>query len=380
MKTIVILSSEPWGKVMLSKMHFAHELSEQNNRVFFIQPPRKLVEKKDGFKPIKINGEKHLNLIQVPEHPLRVFGREKFYPLYYRLEKKIIKAIKEITGNIDELWNFNPHFITDSNLFEAKKNLLFLYDLYRGKNIIKAASCADGIVSVAQNILNTIQAAQKPTLLLNHGLSGSFEKFAIKNVGGHKQGKRVQIGYVGNLLRGAIDFDAFRQIISKHPNIDFHIWGPSGLKENNVSGADISSEAKEFSDFLHQSGNVTLHGVMVPDDLAREIQSMDGFLFLYDRNKDMNQASNSHKLIEYLSTGKPVFSLFVSSYKGKDLLVMQDEEDTTGFPDFFSTKVGNISAFTEPAMVSRRINFALENTYNKQISRIRQFNDSLLNE
>lgn len=366
--------------MMLSKMHFAHELSEQNNRVFFIQPPRKQVEKKDGFKPIKINGEKHLNLIQVPEHSLRVFGREKFYPLYYWLEKKIVKAIKRITGEIDELWNFNPHFITDSNLFGAKKNLLFLYDLYCGNNIMKAACCSDGIVSVAQNILDTVREAQKPTLLLNHGLSASFEKFARVNEGLQPPRERVQIGYVGNLLRGAIDFTAFMNIVSTHPEVHFNLWGPSGLKENNVSGTEISPEAKQFSDFLHQSGNVTLHGVLTPDELAREIQNMDGFLFLYDRKKDMNQASNSHKLIEYLSTGKPVFSLFVSSYKGKDLLVMQDEEDTTGFPDFFSTKVGNISAFTEPAMVSRRINFALENTYNKQISRIRQFNDSLLNE
>lgn len=375
MKTVVILSSEPWGKMMLSKMHFAHELSEQGYKVFFVDPPRKQ-NGKNVCDAIPLTGEKSLTVINVKENPLRVVAREKFNPLYKQLEKHFVSKILEITGPIDTLWNFNPHFITDSRLFQARKNLLFLYDRYSGKNIARAADQADAIISVAQNILDTVTDIGKPKLLINHGLASDFETIAKEPTLLINSGTRIKIGYVGNLLRSAIDHTAFKSIIQEHPEIEFHIWGPSGMDENNVSGSEIPMRVKKFTDFLAGSQNVKLHGVKVPYELAREIQNVDGFLFLYDRQKDMNHASNSHKLIEYLSTGKPVFSLFVSSYKNSNLLVMQNESDSTDFPTFFSREVKKISQHSTPEIYSKRINFALGNTYKNQILRIQQFINS----
>ncbi|MCO6498734.1 MAG: hypothetical protein J5I50_13870 [Chitinophagaceae bacterium] len=369
MKTIVILSSEPWGKMMLSKMHFAIELARMGNKVFFVNPPRSgnqtaccVSENPEGYPSITI--------IHVKENPRRIVYREKFFSLFRIIENKYVRSVKKITGEVDELWCFNPQFIVNTGKFGAGTNLLFMYDFYRGKYLKKTASQSDAIISVAQNILDYFQDVDKPRLLLNHGLAPAFQQMAGES--GEKTDDRIKIGYVGNLLRNAMDIGAFREIISSHPEIDFHIWGPAGLDENNVSGRDIPAETSDFIQFLGQQKNVVLHGVKTPEILAGEIQQADAFLFIYSAKKDINGASNSHKLMEYLSTGKTVFSTYVSHYDGTDLLVM-DCKEGNNFPAFFDTEIKRLDEFNAPDRQKIRRSFALSNSYEQQIKKIYEF-------
>ena len=100
---------------------------------------------------------------------------------------------------------------------------------------------------------------------------------------------------------------------------------------------------------------------------------MDAFLFIYSPVKEMNGASNAHKLLEYISTGKVVISTHVSTYAGMDLLLMSGPADEHALPGMFARAVGELSVHNSVERQVSRIRYALDNTYARQIDRVQQF-------
>src|ERR1700760_691648 len=96
-KTIVILSTEPWGKMLLSKMHYAIELAALGNKVWFVNPPRE-------------NDHQHLvapsarqvegvSIIDVKPVKSALFLRHKLFFLYKKwVTGRYIKAIRQLVG------------------------------------------------------------------------------------------------------------------------------------------------------------------------------------------------------------------------------------------------------------------------------------------
>ena len=376
-RTIVILSPEPWGKMMLSKMHYAMELVKKGHKVFFVNPPRQLkgkglavlAEEREGGDLVIID----TNIISGS-----LFLRHKLFFLYSLLNRRYIKAIKKITGtDIYQVWSFNPNVYTDLRSFRSEKAILLLYDLYGGKHIWKAAGTADALISVSQVILDHYEKTPLPKLLVQHGLGRSFADKALER---RRQGafegpkeKKIRVGYTGNLLREGMNTDIARDIIQRHPDIEFHFWGPSSLKDNNVNAAnmEIKPDLAAFIGFLEQQKNVFLHGVVEQKELAESLFEMDAFLFLYSPRKEVNGASNAHKLLEYISTGKTVVSTFVSNYAGTGLLVMSDSEND--LPAVFDTVIRDLPFYNSPERQTERMDFALDNVYPRQVERILNF-------
>jgi hypothetical protein len=377
-KNIVILSTEPWGKMLLSKMHYAIELAEKGNRVFFVNPPAEgngqLVSRGESFQDGK------LTLINTRMIKGALFFRHKFFPVYKMLTRRYVNGIRNIVGaNIDEVWSFNPHVYIDLRAFKANKSILLIYDFYKGDHIFKAAESADGIVTISSLILDYYKRASPAKLLLQHGLGKHFEARSLDKIE-KKEFKPqlnggIKVGYVGNLLRVGMNTEIARQIIVKHPEIEFHFWGPSSLKDNNVNGtgATVPEDLVTFIKFLEEKKNVFLHGVANQEVLSKGLSEMDAFLFLYSPKTEMNSASNAHKLLEYLSTGKVTVSTHVSNYAGTDLLVMCEKEDEEKLPTLFDKVVEDLSLYNGEEQQRRRIDFALDNTYSRQIERISQF-------
>jgi hypothetical protein len=94
------------------------------------------------------------------------------------------------------------------------------------------------------------------------------------------------------------------------------------------------------------------------------------FIVLINNENDFNKGSNSHKIIEYLSTGKVVISSHISSYEKTDLIEMVDEFTNEKFPDLFKKIISNLTYYNSPEQQKKRIEYALDNTYKKQIERI----------
>lgn len=360
MKTIVILSPDAWGIMKVSKMHFAIELANRGHKVFFVNPPRSLA---DGQRCLaeRVPGTGQLSVIHLNDNRFRISLREKLLPLYKIVESGFIRCVKKISGPIDELWNFNPHVFINPNKFYSKRNLLFVYDRFTGRGIHHAAQNSDMIFSVAENILRQFEHVPKKKVLLNHALAPAFVMRNGYQVTGGTNLK-TKVGYVGNLFRQGIDKKVFLKIIEDHPDMEFHIWGPSSFEKNNLSSHDAPVGTKVFIESLNQQSHVMMHGIVPVEQLAEEIQAMDAFLFVYNPATDINQASNAHKLMEYLSTGKAVIAMHVSRFAENNLLVM-DKADGGNFPRFFSEAVNNLDIHNASAEQDRRRNFALSNTY-----------------
>jgi hypothetical protein len=75
--------------------------------------------------------------------------------------------------------------------------------------------------------------------------------------------------------------------------------------------------------------------------------------------------------MEYLSTGKPVITQPVSSYRDTDLLYMMPDarED---FAAFFQTVISGLKSGEEPSLARKRMEYALENSYEAQLVRIEE--------
>src|ERR1700677_342777 len=135
-RTIVILSTEPWGKMLLSKMHFAQELVGRGNRVFFVNPPRPLQGRRLAAMGEEMENGR-LTLIHTNTVRGSLFLRHKLFFLYHRLNGRYIRAIRKlVAGKIDEVWSFNPNQYVDLSPFYAERSILLLYDFYRGDHIV----------------------------------------------------------------------------------------------------------------------------------------------------------------------------------------------------------------------------------------------------
>lgn len=355
-------------------MHFAIEMADQGNRVFFVDPPRDNDDKSSVFTATAENYAS-IQVIKLKPLPLSLFLRHKLPFIYNMLVERYIKKIKNITGPVDEVWNFNPHVFINMKVFAAKKNILLLYDFYKGDHIRKSAATANIMVSPSQLILDHYRDCNIPQLLVQHGLNKAMARAAMARLQNNREDpggtKLIKVGYTGNLLRAAIDTETAEKIISGHPGIEFHFWGPYSVAENNVTDKTTAIPAllQNFIEFLKQRPNVFLHGVKQQQELAEEIFKMDAFLFLYSAATDMNAASNSHKLLEYLSTGKTVIGNYVSNYAGTQLMEMCREQDQ--LPALFAEVIHQLEHYNSSKKQEERILFALDNTYAKQVERIK---------
>jgi hypothetical protein len=365
--------------MLVSKMHYAIALAQKGNSVFFVNPPRKLdgqalatiAEKREGG---------NITVIDIGEMTGGLFLRHKLPFLYPMVTGRYARAIKRITGpQIDQVWCFNPNLFIDLRVFGAGASILLLYDFYRGSHIFKAARSADALVSISQVIMEFYAATPPPKLLLQHGLGSAFAVRAQERLAAGKlaprSGAKVKIGYVGNLLRTGMNTAIARSVIEAHPDAEFHFWGPYSLSGNNVTppDAEIPADLLDLVEFLKGRDNVFLHGVADQETLAGGLFGMDLFLFMYSPKKEMNSASNAHKLLEYLSTGKVVVSTHVSNYAGTGLLCMCEKDREEDLPGIFDKVLGDLSTYNSLDEQRRRIIFALDNTYARQTDRILEF-------
>jgi len=358
-------------------MHFAIQLAKQGNNVYFVNTPTDI----NTYRKINVDNNPLICITVIDLKKIRwnLFFRHKLFNLYKQLSKRYVKIIQQIIGGkINEVWCFDPHVYVDLKLFNSDKTILMLYDFYKGQHVFKAAKSADAIISISQLILDYYQNTFAPKLLLQHGLGEQFTHIAIKNFKDLDKNifyrDKIRIGYMGNLLR-AINVNLAKEIIEQHTDKEFHFWGPYSLTDNNVTSKNIIIE-KEFTyfiEFLKNQKNVFLHGIKEQKILAIELNKMDAFLFLYSANSDMNQASNSHKILEYLSTGKVTVSTYVSNYTKSNLLVMSKPNRDKDLPELFHKVINNLPFYNSANERKKRILFALDNTYVRQIEKIRNF-------
>ena len=362
-KTVLIISPQPWDHIQISKHHYALELAQSGNNVFFLGPPKKNDDHARGWISIRKSKE-HDNVRIIdyrPYFPMRVrFHLRLLYRLFMYMQiKLLLKAIKE---SIDVVWSFEFNLYPDLSAFAASRVIFHPVDPLTNAYQVEVAKDADIIISVSQKILNNFDSADysgKEKLLVNHGVAKEFVQLASTDEG-CRANDVLKVGYVGNLDRKIIDWGTIKNIVVELPRVEFHFWGPYSVSNKNV-------------EVINRYGNVVLHGQTPKKSLAIEMSKIDCFILLYLEDFSESDLSNSHKILEYFSTGSVVFSVPIEEYREQERLMVITRSVTE--PDKtldFKKCIARITELNRESLVRSRKALALSNSYTVQVGKIDQ--------
>ena len=162
-KVILIISPERWGKVYVSKHHYALALAKRGNTVFFLNPP-------DLLKSLKID-------ITIIDNNLKTIDYKPFFrgsnrlPIVFRkIFHKVLanKIINSIDLSIDIVWSFDPSSFQYLNAFGAQLNIFHPVDVHRPRFERAIAKHVDLILSTSDRILDRYKKVNKPKFKINH--------------------------------------------------------------------------------------------------------------------------------------------------------------------------------------------------------------------
>jgi glycosyltransferase involved in cell wall biosynthesis len=356
-RTVIILSPQPWSHLSISKHHYAMELAKKNT-VFFICPPRHRLASKSTIKQVNDGLFVIDYSVNVPE--LFKFKWSNFY--HAAVRKALGRVAAKYFKHADYSFDFGCYQLFPSNdflpssfriFFPVDDSPLITGDL-RGCRIA---------FTVSKEI--QLKFHEGYCHFINHGLSDIFvtqAKQEIENRQGWVPSGKVKVGYAGNLFLRFIDFEMFERLIKENPEVEFHFFG-----DHEIPVGD--SMALRWKSFLTSSHNCVFHGWVSSGDLVNLYRGMDLFLLCYKPDHVNYHGENSHKILEYLSTGKVVVSSVITIYKGTGLLEMP-EMGNDELTKIFKHVVNDIAAFNSVERAEFRRRFALENSYKNQLERI----------
>lgn len=368
-KTILILSPQAWGQMYISKHHYAIELAKRGNKVFYLNPPG---EGHIDNKPVSVTSLPFAAGLHLVTHKLYFPYNLKFHAqqLFHWLMKKQVRKIHKAIGNtIDIIWSFDLNNMYQLDEIGKKSIKLFHpVDEPLNETAILAGNGADILFSVTREILHKYEHLKRPMHFINHGVADIF--LSSRNTFNETRNP-VRVGFSGNLLRKDLDRDILLKIVHENPDVIFEFWGSYSSKQSNIGGTN-DIQTLNFIASLRAFSNVILHGSVATDQLAKAIHNMDAFLICYDVKKDQSKGTNYHKIMEYLSTGKVIISNNVTTYyEQPDLIRMvYSRESNSELPGLFSNTMKNLHQHNSPELQRHRTEFAINNTYSKQLDRI----------
>lgn len=369
--TILVISPQSWGHMLISKHHFALELAGRGNQVYFLNPPNNNNWSLASYrKRILVNQPDLKNSLFLIDQIFYFPYLLKFHsrPLYNFLISRQIRAILRIIGKpIDIIWSFDIGNLFPLNLFP--NNIFKIFhpvDEPGDKHAISGANGADIIFSVTKEILDKYSGLSTPRHFINHGLANEFivEQPPVTN-------DRIQVGNSGNLLRPDLDREILLKIVKENPSVDFHFFGSYQFEQSNLSGA-ASDQTVNFISHLKSADNVTLHGVVRTASLASMLNNMDMLLICYDIEKDQSKGTNYHKVMEYLSTGKVIVSNNISTYSDREDLVRMPAKriNNEELPFLFRDTLMKIDKYNSIELRNKRREYARQNLYANQVDLI----------
>jgi glycosyltransferase involved in cell wall biosynthesis len=335
----------------VSKHHYALAFSILGYNVSFLNPPGRINQ---------LSIEEGVSIIDYKQ-PFRGTNR---------LPKVLRDAINTYSAerinriaNIHE-WDliitFDAFRFQNPSLLHAKKTIFFPVDTHKSNIDLTLAENVDLVLTISENFIPKYRTHNKHPVLFNHGLADHFKDYGFRN---WAPKEKIEVLYVGNLLKKEIDWIALNRILEENTSVKFVFVGPN--KTSNLGTVDRSLDISKLESY----DNVELVGEVQSSVIPDYIDKADLFLICYDANKYEHEVSNTHKVLEYLSSGKVVVANYTASYRDKPgLIEMADNQEE--LPRLFKQVVENLQKYNSPKLQTKRRQFALENTYRKHISKI----------
>lgn len=375
-KKIVIISTESWGKVFTSKLHYANYLAK-NNTVFFIEPVTTPWRIKNIFKiPISIKCPSNNLFIVNYGNPLpRLNKLPKFLQSFFF--KKLIKILSgslEINSQIDIVWSFDPRRFFRLNDWKSVTTIAHWVEIYDNPVFDGSAPykkdqilSADIVLAVSEKIVSQINQIRRDSVYyIQHG--SDLESFTLadkKNVSLPSNNGKLKAGLTGN-FQISIDFDETIKIFSTFKEIDFYLIGP--YTQENLGKIDTEI-INPYIKKLRELPNVFLLGSINSNELMNYLLNFDINIVPYSKHQ-IYRHINPHKIMGYLYAGGIIVTNYIDEYKDKTDLLLMDTDGNKNLFELFYIAVENIKDFNSNSNVEKRKKYAIDNSYMKQISRV----------
>jgi len=346
-KKILVISPEPWQHIFISKHHYAINLAKDDNVVFFLNPPsdKNLCSHTD-----------YANVFTIDYKPL-VRGLNGLpLPFARFLSAFDIKNIFSLAKTkFDVVWSFDPYRFQFLDQFKVRIKIYFAADWHASrKNEGLLANQVQLVLSPSRLLLDQIKT-KTPRFFLNHAVEDYFFKEEVMTTLPGKQ--NIKVGYVGNLQSKFLDFDLLENVVALNADCDFIF-----------AGDDSVPQLKR----LKECSNVYFVGRLDNRIVSSFLKACDVLLLCYDTDKYRVEASNSHKVMEYLASGKSIVSTRMQEYKNFPEFIFMPKENS-GLPELLKNVVKNLPECNSDAAREKRIDYANQHTYDRQLMQIDHF-------
>jgi glycosyltransferase involved in cell wall biosynthesis len=350
-KQILIISPEPWKWQHVSKHHYAITLAQRGYKVYFLNPPKAL----ESIKIIETNFE-NLYEIETPQ----VFKGLRFLPKVLRvyLESKWLKKLEEKIGSkFDAIWLFENSRFYNMQFAKNKLKIYHQVDSSQNFHIKEAASSADICFCVTDYIKRDLLPYNKKVFKISHGINFSKQELFLSKEQLERFTKNsINVAYIGNLDMVYINEQILHSLVLSYPNITFHFVG--SYSENGA----LYKLCKDIENVIWWG---RVDSALIPSILEK----VDVTLLLYRVEEYREQLANSHKILEYLHSGKVTVATFTDEYKDKrELLEMVN--NSNDYIEKFKEVVENLEVYNAKEKRQERIEFAKSHSYDNQLNKI----------
>ena len=145
----------------------------------------------------------------------------------------------------------------------------------------------------------------------------------------------------------------------RQPEARFTFWGPLPL-----SGPEPALKA------LIDHPATRFLGLTRPERILDEASTVDVWLLPFRLEKLQGAPLNSHKVLEYLATGRAVVMNWLEAYDGNQLVHLARRDGSSALPNLLDDVLSRLDTVNAPEMMARRRAYALGHSYSRHFDRI----------
>lgn len=360
-KRVLLVSTDRWRDQRVSKHHFAMELLENGAKVYFLNPSEGYA-RKNGLQAVLTDA----GLLSLVDLNTLFRGRMRIPDgLQFIPDWLFAKRLEALCGGVfDVVWTFSPNEFFDLSVFGSALKIFHPVDRFSRGLGQRVAESADVIISVAEIILQDFEIAKEKKHLVNHGVSQKIINYRWSEP--RLFPEIPNIVYVGNLLRPDLDHDALLDCV-KLKSLKFTFVGPNNYAQIN-GNMKPQAHVANFIAELRSKTNVTLVGPVKSEDLPEYLDDADLLLYAYSRDREPAGCANSHKIMEYLASGRVIVSTPIQEYRGSPDLVFTKECATLS--GLLQEAICQLQTLNAINLVNKRRSFAATNSYPNKIREI----------
>lgn len=289
----------------------------------------------------------------------------RFMPRWLKetfMRKNALNLEERLGQPFDVIWSFDNSRYFNLLMFTAEPmRIHHIMDDNMEFQLESACTTADVCLGVTHSIVERMSRFNSNAHFIQHGFRPQLDR----SLASLPEGKEIRCFYAGNLAIGYLNWNWIKRVVGDFRNVQFIFAGNHWADE---AKPQFRTSVQEGISWLQAQENVALMGPVPSSHIEGLCSEADILLLVYDHHRFGGQVHNSHKIMEYLGSGKVVVGNLTEAYRDLSLLEMADSEKA--FATTFAKVVDHLDDYNSDEAQQRRKSYAWDHTYGKQLERI----------